>query len=265
VTANRSLAEEAAHLTERAGDVALCLDFDGTLAPIVDNPEASRPLPGVVELLAPLARRFAAVALVSGRPAAFLAERAAADGVRYLGLYGLQEIANGRVWVDPRLETARSAVVLATADLRIAPAVRDSGAHLEDKEYAVAVHTRRIANAARLEPGIDAAVRQIAERRGLEVIPGRRVWELRPAVHDDKGDAVRRIVRQSGARCVVVVGDDLGDLPAFAAAAGLAAEGREFLRVAVRSAEAPVRLLEEADQVVEGPSGVREFLEMLSV
>jgi hypothetical protein len=42
---------------------------------------------------------------------------------------------------------------------------------------------------------------------------------------------------------VVVVGDDLGDLAAFAAAAEFAAEGRDGLRVAVRSAEAPPALL----------------------
>ena len=75
--------------------------------PIVEDPQAARPLPGIVELLGPLAERFAAVALVSGRPAAYLAEHAAARGVRYLGLYGLQEIREGQLRVDPRLKAAR--------------------------------------------------------------------------------------------------------------------------------------------------------------
>lgn len=65
----------------------------------------------MVELLGPLAARYAAVALISGRPADYLAEHASASGVRYLGLYGLQEIRDGRVWVDPRLEAARPTVV----------------------------------------------------------------------------------------------------------------------------------------------------------
>jgi trehalose 6-phosphate phosphatase len=82
VTADPSVAEHAARLAERAGEVALCLDFDGTLSPIVDDPQAARPLHGIVELLEPLANRFAAVALISGRPAAYLAEHAAASGVR---------------------------------------------------------------------------------------------------------------------------------------------------------------------------------------
>jgi trehalose 6-phosphate phosphatase len=79
-------------------------------------------------------------------------------------------------------------------------------------------------------------------------------------VRSDKGDAVRRVVAESAAREVVVVGDDLGDLAAFAAVAGLTAEGGDELRVAVRSAEAPPALLDEADLVVEGPAGVRDFL-----
>jgi hypothetical protein len=53
MTADTSIAEHAAQLAEPAGEVALCLDFDGTLSPIVDDPEATRPLRGIVELLEP--------------------------------------------------------------------------------------------------------------------------------------------------------------------------------------------------------------------
>ncbi len=253
-------AERWLDLAARADEVALCLDFDGTLAPIVDDPDAARPLPGVVELLASLADRFAAVALVSGRPAAFLAEHAAAPGVRYLGMYGLEEIRDGQVWVDPRLEAGGPAVAAAREDLRADPAVRDSGAYLEDKGYAAAVHTRRIADPAGWAGPIGAAAGRIAQRHGLEIVPGKMVWELRPGVHSDKGDAVSRVAAESGARSVIVAGDDLGDLAAFAAASRLAGGG---FRVAVRSAEAPQNLLAEADLVVEGPDGLRTLLEQL--
>jgi trehalose 6-phosphate phosphatase len=235
MSAGTSVPEQAARLVERAQKVALCLDFDGTLSPIVEDPQAARPLPGIVELLGPLAERFAAVALVSGRPAAYLAEHAAARGVRYLGLYGLQEIREGQLRVDPRLKAARPAVLAAGKALRNAPAVRDSGAWLEDKEYAVAVHTRRLADPGQWASPIDQAARKIAGQYALEVIPGKLVWELRPPVRRDKGDAVRRVVAESGARDVVVVGDDLGDLPAFSAVAQLAGQGHKGLRVAVRS------------------------------
>jgi trehalose 6-phosphate phosphatase len=263
MTAEAAVAEHVARLAAHASEVALCLDFDGTLSPIVDDPEAARPLPGVLELLGQLATRFGAVALISGRPAGWLAEHAHAPGVRYLGLYGMQEIRDGQVSVDPRLEAARPAVLAAQEDLRKSDAIRHSGAHLEDKQYAVAVHIRRIPGPQRWAEPIDQTVGRIADRHGLEVVPGKLVWELRPTVRSDKGDAVRRVVAESGARSVVVAGDDLGDLPAFAAAAQLAAAGGEALRVAVRSAEAPPALLAAADLVVDGPPGLLDLLRRL--
>lgn len=257
------LAEHAARVAAHADVSALCLDFDGTVAAIVDDPNEARPLPGTVELLDHLVPRFAAVALLSGRPADYLAKHAAAPGVRYLGLYGLEEIRDGHVWVDPRLEAARPAVMAAQQDLRDCAAVRDSGAYLEDKKYGVAIHTRRVADRTRWTAPIDGAARQVADRRGLEVLLGKLVWELRPAVHSDKGDAVRRIISESNARSVVVAGDDLGDLSAFAAALELKARGGDVLRVAVDSAEAPAALIDQADVIVDGPPGLLDYLRRL--
>jgi trehalose 6-phosphate phosphatase len=264
VTANEGMAAAAARIARRAAEVAICVDFDGTISPIVEDPAAARPLPGIVDLLGPLADRYAAVALISGRPATYLASHAAAPGVRYLGMYGLEEVVEGRVLVDPRLEAAQPAVAAARRDLEADPAVTACGAHIEDKRYSVAVHTRRVADPDRWAAPIGAAAREVAARHGLEVVPGRMVWELRPAVRSDKGDAVRRVVAESAALEVVVTGDDLGDLAAFAAVAGLTAEGGDGLRVAVRSAEAPPALLAEADLVVEGPAGVLDFLQRLA-
>ena len=259
MSAGRSIAAEAARLARRAAEVAICMDFDGTIAPIVEDPAAARPLPGMVDLLGPLADRYAAAAIVSGRPATYLASHAAAPGVRYLGMYGLEEIVDGRVQVDPRLEAARPAVEAARKELAGDPAVTASGAHLEDKRYAVAVHTRRVAEPGRWAGPIGQAAARIAAGHGLEVVPGRMVWELRPQVHRDKGDAVRRVVAESGAGALVVAGDDLGDLPGFAVAAELGGG----LRVVAGSAEAPAELLDAADLVVDGPEGVRELLEHL--
>jgi trehalose 6-phosphate phosphatase len=259
------LTDHAARLAAQAHLTVICLDFDGTLAPIVDDPNEARPLPGTAELLGHLAARFAAVALLSGRPADYLAKYAAAPGVRHLGLYGLQEIRDGRVWVDPRLAAARPAVIAAEQDLRDCAAVRDSGAYLEDKQYGVAIHTRRVADAARWTVPIDDAARQVAECHGLDVVLGKLVWELRPAVRSNKGDAVRRIISESNARSVVVAGDDLGDLSAFAAAFELKAHGGDVLRVAVDSAEAPPALIDQADLIVDGPPGLLEFLRRLLV
>ncbi len=259
-----AVTREAARLRAHARHGVLCIDFDGTLAPIVPDPEGARPFPGAVELLERLARTWAGVALVSGRPAAFLAEHAAARGVRFIGLYGLQELLDGELIVDERLSAARPNVDAAKAVLRDDADVRASGAYLEDKGFAVGIHLRRVDAPERWLATIERTAHRIASDHDLEVVPGKLVWELRPVVRGDKGDAVRRVVRECGARAVVTIGDDVGDLPAFAATAALRADGLETLRVGVRSDDVPADVLEASDLVVDGPPGVRDFLELLT-
>jgi trehalose 6-phosphate phosphatase len=239
---------------------AFCLDYDGTVAPIVPDPEAAVPLPGIVEVLGKLARRAAAVALISGRPAEFLAAKASAPGLRYYGQYGLEEIRDGELKVDPEVAAALPAVRAAIEEVRADPAVVESGAYVEDKGIAIGIHLRRVADPERWSDPIAATASRIANRHGLEVQPGRMVWELRPAVRRDKGDAVRKVLAETAPTGLLVAGDDLGDLPAFEAAAGAAKAGIEAVRVAVRSPETPPPLLDQADVVVDGPDGLKEYL-----
>jgi trehalose 6-phosphate phosphatase len=240
---------------------AICLDYDGTVAPIVPDPEAAGPLDGIVELLGRLARRAAAVALVSGRPAQFLAAKASAPGLRYYGQYGLEEIRDGELVVDPEVLAIKPEVRAAIEEVRADQAVRESGAYVEDKGIAIGIHLRRVADPGRWSDAIAGTAERVAERHGLEVQPGRLVWELRPALRRDKGDAVRKVLAEVSPAGLLVAGDDLGDLPAFAAAE---ASGIHALRVAVRSAETPPRLLAEADVAVDGPEGLRDLLEQLT-
>lgn len=192
------------------------MDFDGVLAPIVDDPGASRPLDGAVEVLAELAERLTLVALVSGRPAAFLADRAPAPGVHLFGAYGVEHWVDGAVQVLPAVERWRP-VVQGARD-RLTEALGDvPGIHLEDKGLAVAVHWRRAHDPAAAERLATAAVADVCADTGLHREPGKMVAELRPPVEEDKGTALRRLVADHRLDVVAYAGDDRGDLPAFAA------------------------------------------------
>jgi trehalose 6-phosphate phosphatase len=252
-------------LRAQARQAAICLDFDGTLSPIVDDPEDARPLPGTVDLLGQLGRRFAAVAVVSGRPAAFLAEQVAAPGVRLVGLYGMETVVDGRVLVDPEVERWRPAVLAAAVDASRHPTVKSSRAWLEHKGLAVGLHLRRSPDPAGWMDRLGAAAEEIAAKHGLKVAPGKLVYELRPPVDRDKGDAVRTVLADTGARLAMMAGDDLGDLAAFAAIRELPDSGRAGWCVAVRTPEAPPELLAAADAVVDGPAGLRDLLAELAL
>jgi trehalose 6-phosphate phosphatase len=91
-------------LVDDARHAVVLVDFDGSLAPIVADPASSRPLPAAREALAGLVPLVDRVAVVSGRPVAFLVDTLGIDGIVYAGLYGLERIVDGEVVVDARAE-----------------------------------------------------------------------------------------------------------------------------------------------------------------
>lgn len=242
-------------LRDRAEEAALFLDYDGTLAPIVDDPAGALPVPGVPALLARLASRLALVAVVSGRPVTYL-ERVLGrpTGVHLAGLYGMEEIGvDGALRRDAAAEGWRGAVEEATAALlgHVPP-----GVEVEPKGLSVTVHWRRAPGEERRAQRAAAAA---ARQTGLLLQPGRMSRELRPPVHQDKGTVVARL--GAGRRVVGCFGDDVGDLPAFEAVAALGRAGATTVTVAVADAESPPELVAMADVVVHGSESAVALLE----
>ncbi|WP_030610090.1 trehalose-phosphatase [Streptomyces sclerotialus] len=265
-----------ATLLARPAEAVVALDFDGTLADIVPDPEQARAHPGVVRALARLAPLLRAVVVITGRPAETavrLGGFAEADGLDHLvvlGHYGAErwEAATGRV----EAPEPPPGVAAATAEL---PALLErSGAWrgepveaaIETKGgRAVAVHTRRTADPQGTFEGLRAPLAELAERHGLIVEPGRFVLELRPP-GVDKGVALTSYLREVGAGAVLYAGDDLGDLAAYAAVDALRAEGTAGVLVCSSATvgEGAEELADRADLVVPGPAGVVELLTSLA-
>jgi trehalose 6-phosphate phosphatase len=237
----------------------LFTDFDGTLAPIVAEPEAARLLPGAAAVLRLLVARLGRVAVVSGRPVAFLADQlGGVDGLVLSGLYGLEEAVVGRPGSATHPEAARWVAVVAGAADR-AEAEAPSGVYVERKGLAVGLHVRRAPEQA---GWIEDFAATQASATGLEAHAGKLSVELRPPVRVDKGTVIRELA--SGLAAVAYLGDDVGDLPAFAALVDLRARGVTTRSVAVDGPEAPAAVLAASDQTVEGPPGVLALLEALA-
>jgi trehalose 6-phosphate phosphatase len=247
-------------LLEDPAASAVLTDFDGTLSPIVPDPATAYPLPAAPGVLGALARRFAVVAVVSGRPVSFLAERLAAAGpaLRLFGAYGLEWIEDGRLKRAPEAEPWRDTVAEVVRAARSEFSGEAVG--IEDKGVSVTVHWR-------LAP--DAAARAAAfadtwsERTGLVLQRGRMAVEFRPPVGIDKGHIVERLARGCGAACFA--GDDAGDLAAFAALDRLALEGTRTVRLAVADEETPPELVSAADVVARGPAEALALLNALAI
>ncbi len=235
---------------------ALLFDFDGTLAPIVDDPDDARPAPGVVELLDELSGRFGVVGAVSGRPVDFLEAHLPAAMV-LSGLYGLEWSRGGerRAGSD---DAEQWRPVVADAAAR-AEAAGIDGVRVEAKGLSVTLHYR---NRPGSGPQVEALARELASDTGLADRAAKMSVELHPPVAADKGLAVRELAQGAGA--VLYVGDDVGDLPAYEALAELRAGGTPAVAVAVATAELPEQVRAVADLVVAGADGVVELLRSLA-
>ncbi|MBJ6639207.1 trehalose-phosphatase [Streptomyces sp. DHE7-1] len=244
------------------------LDFDGTLAPIVADPEQARAHPDAVPALAGLAPEVASVAVVTGRPAEVavryggFANVPGLEHLTVLGHYGAErwDAATGEVTAPP----PHPGVAAVRAELPglLERAGAGHGTWTEDKGRAVAVHTRRADDPQAAFEALRGPLTELAARHGLIVEPGRLVLELRPPGMD-KGVALLDHVRRTAAGSVLYAGDDLGDLPAFAAVEELRSEGVPGLLVCSGSTEV-TELAERADLVVDGPEGVVALLRALA-
>ncbi|MFE5907479.1 trehalose-phosphatase [Streptomyces wedmorensis] len=257
-----------AALLARPEKAVVALDFDGTLAEIVADPEQARAHPGAVAALAALAPEVASVAVVTGRPAGVAVRYGGFAGVPglerlvVLGHYGAErwDAVTGTV----QAAAPHPGVASVRAEL---PGFLDRagawpGVWIEEKGRAVAVHTRRALDPEGAFEALKGPLGELAARHGLVLEPGRMVLELRPPGMD-KGVALAEYVREVGAGSVLYAGDDLGDLPAFAAVERLRSDGTPGLLVCSGSAEV-TELAERADLSVQGPPGVVAFLTELA-
>jgi trehalose 6-phosphate phosphatase len=238
-------------------------DFDGTLSPIVDHPDLARAHAGAVPALTALAQAVGTVAVITGRPPAAavrLGGLAAVPGLIVLGHYGWQRWQDGQL-TEPASPPAVEAARAALPDL-LGEAGAAEGTWIEDKTHALAVHTRRAADPDAALRRLSGPLGELAARLGLAAEPGRFVIELRPP-GVDKGAALTGLVRERAARSVLFCGDDLGDLPAFAAIRALRADGVPGCAVASASPESP-QVAAAADLVVDGPEGVVALLAALA-
>lgn len=191
----------------------VALDVDGTVSPIVRDPDLAAIPEQTLQTLDLLARSPSVVlAFITGRDFDSLARMERLDGIWRAVEHGGLILGPGET-PSPRTLSKEQQAALAQFSKWVDEHARD--AFIERKPQAIAVHVRAIA--AR-DPGraeeLLAEADELAQRLGLHVRRGKALREAEAARHD-KGNALREIFERSGARSIFFAGDDLTDLTAI--------------------------------------------------
>jgi trehalose 6-phosphate phosphatase len=210
-----------------------------------------------LDVLAALARRFALVAVVSGRPVEYLdLHLGRVPQLVLVGLYGLQRLEGGRLRVA---EGARPWGPVVAGVAKTAQAVAPDGVSVEMKGLTVVLHARRRPDQL---PWATQWAQDQAKATGLRAQPGKLSVEILPPIDLDKGTVIEDLAGPLQALCFL--GDDVGDLPAFAALSRLRAAGKSTVAVGVASPEQPAPLAGAVDVMVDGPAGALRLLASLA-
>ncbi len=235
--------------------LAVFLDYDGTLTPIVPRPEDAVLAPDVRETIVRLSR-VCTVGIISGRDLADVRKLVGVQGIVYAGSHGF-DIAGPHGSLAGGSERDDFLPVLAAAEAGLREALAGiPGAQLERKKYSIAVHYRNVADA-RLD-SVEAVVNELLQRYPmLRDLPGKKVHDLQPRIDWDKGKALLHVLRTLDLDredvLPIYIGDDITDEDAFAVLRG------RGLGIVVRDEPRPTA----ANLAVDSPRDVHRLLAAL--
>jgi trehalose 6-phosphate phosphatase len=222
--------DRLSHLARRLASVdrvLLCLDFDGTLAPHVDDPASAELTSENQRVLETLDQQAALdIAIVSGRALSDVKDRVGIDDFRYAGNHGLEidrGTGNRESTAYPPVNQYRSSIQTVCAELETQLDI--PGCEVENKGVTATVHYR---NANIDSPDvIEERVASVVDESGaedLQLVPGTEIIEIRPAIDWNKGHAVRQFEEWyrderggAGEHLTIYIGDDTTDEDAFRA------------------------------------------------
>ena len=230
--------------------MGLVTDMDGTISPIVDNPEDAIVTPRSCKLLQQLQEKLSLVSVVSGRSVRSVISRMQIPGVVYIGNHGLERCVDGQVRYNFNVEKYRPMLLSAVKELQ---KITLDGVRVEDKGLTVTLHYRQTEEPQLVRNQLLSHVQKIATQQKLDFFEGRMIFELRPPVNADKGSAFEGLVHEFSLDSALYIGDDTTDIAALQKARQMRQEKMCYaVGVGVVSDNHPEMLPKEADLLVSG-------------
>ena len=207
-----SALEHVEEITARSDQLAVFLDYDGTLTAIVSDPKEALLSDSMRQTLQALVTR-ASVAVLSGRELDDVRNRVAIEAIAYAGSHGF-DIAGLR-----RQEATKFLPTLDAAEKELREKLAGiAGVLIERKRFSIATHYRNVNESD--FPKLERAVSEVAARhRELRRMEGKKVYELLPCTDWDKGKALlwflENLGLEHGKVHPIYIGDDRTDEDAF--------------------------------------------------
>lgn len=240
------------------GPLLLCLDFDGTIAELTNDPLKAVPLPRAKNAIAELARHpdKITVAIISGRDLDTLLKLLGLrEGLLFAGTHGLEFIGrDGTRKLAPGVDRCREDIEMVRGFIaRTVP--KDSGFIIEDKGLALTINYRN-ADPERAREVVAAFDKFVSTRPTLKMLQGKMIHEALPRDIGGKDTAVEFFMGDGGfsGPDTVYIGDDTTDEDAFRALALVG--GVTVLVGPERPSFAQYR--------IDGPKEVADLLEQLA-
>jgi alpha,alpha-trehalase len=200
----------------REGKPAIFLDYDGTLTPIVDDPDQAVLAEEVRRLIKNISE-FWTVVIVSGRALKDVRKLVGLENLVYAGSHGFNMVGPYDSFHEEPGKRFLPSLDIAEDKLK-GPVKELEGVRLERKPYAITLHYRQAEEetVSRLENRVDEIAGQIPD---LVKTPGKKIFELRPAMDWNKGKAIIHLLEKlypaNGKVAPLYIGDDVTDEDAF--------------------------------------------------
>lgn len=202
--------------------IAVFLDYDGTLSPIVETPEQAVMPEEIREAVTELSR-YCTVGVISGRDLKDVRDKVGMNFIVYAGSHGF-DIAGPEGLQIERTVGGEFLPVLDTAEHELSGKLGSiRGVLVERKKFAIAIHYRRVnpENVEEVEAIVDIITGQHPELRKSH---GKKIFELQPQIDWNKGRAILLLLRtlELDKKDVLplYIGDDVTDEDAFRAIKG---------------------------------------------
>lgn len=193
-------------------------DYDGTLTPIIENPEnskLSRDMRGVLSKLSELCP----LAIVSGRSLEDIKARVGINDIYYVGNHGIEITGPDIDFIKSEAEKNIQVIDKICEDIEERIGYR-TGLIIENKKFTASIHYRSLEenDISRVKEVILDSARPYIVNGVVKVLHGKKIFEVRPDINWDKGKAVSWLLKSTGfgeKSYPLYLGDDETDEDAF--------------------------------------------------